>query len=62
MGEYMKKYFIALDEMALEEIEIWRLLCRYSNYDTDVAGYTVNQLVVGADKRLKLTTQKLGLY
>ena len=55
----MKKYFIALDEMTLEEIEIWRLLCRYSNYDTDVAGYTVNQLVVGADKRLNLTTQKV---
>ena len=55
----MKKYFIALDEMTLDEIEIWRLLCRYSNYDTDVAGYTVNQLVVGADKRLNLTTQKV---
>ena len=45
--------------MTLDEIEIWRLLCRYSNYDTDVAGYTVNQLVVGADKRLNLTTQKV---
>ena len=55
----MKKYFIALDEMTLDEIEIWKLLCRYSNYDTDVAGYTVNQLVVGADKRLNLTTQKV---
>ena len=55
----MKKYFIALDEMTLDEIEIWRLLCRYSNYDTDVAGYTVSQLVVGADKRLNLTTQKV---
>ena len=55
----MKKYFIALDEMTLDEIEIWRLLCRYSNYDTDVAGYTVNQLVIGADKRLNLTTQKV---
>ena len=55
----MKKYFIALDEMTLEEIEIWRLLCIYSNYDTDVAGYTVNKLVVGSDKRLNLTTQKV---
>ena len=55
----MKKYFIALDEMTLDEIEIWRLLCRYSNYDTDVAGYTVNQLVVNSDKRLNLTTQKV---
>lgn len=55
----MKKYFIALDEMKLEEIDIWRLLCRYSNYDTDIAGYTINQLVVNSDKRLNLTTQKV---
>jgi uncharacterized phage protein (TIGR02220 family) len=55
----VKKYFIALDEMTLEEIDIWRLLCRYSNYDTDVAGYTINQLVVNSDKRLNLTTQKV---
>ena len=55
----MKKYFIALDEMTLEEIDVWRLLCRYSNYDTDVAGYTINQLVVNSDKRLNLTTQKV---
>ena len=55
----MKKYFIALDEMTLEEIDIWRLLCRYSNYDTDIAGYTINQLVVNSDKRLNLTTQKV---
>ena len=55
----MKKYFFALDEMTLEEIDIWRLLCRYSNYDTDVAGYTINQLVVNSDKRLNLTTQKV---
>ena len=55
----MKKYFIALDEMTLEEIDIWRLLSRYSNYDTDVAGYTINQLVVNSDKRLNLTTQKV---
>lgn len=55
----MKKYFIALDEMTLEEIDIWRLLCRYSNYDTDVVGYTINQLVVNSDKRLNLTTQKV---
>ena len=31
----MKKYFIALDEMTLEEIEIIRLLTRYSNYETN---------------------------
>ena len=55
----MKKYFIALDEMTLEEIDIWRLLCRYSSYDTDIAGYTVNQLVINSDKRLNLTTQKV---
>ena len=55
----MKKYFIALDEMSLEEIDIWRLLCRYSSYDTDIAGYTVNQLVINSDKRLNLTTQKV---
>lgn len=55
----MKKYFIALDEMTLDEIEILRLLCRYSNYDTDIAGYTVNQLVVNSDERLNLTTKKV---
>ena len=55
----MEKYFIGLDVMTLDELEIWRLLCRYSNYDTDVAGYTINQLVVNSDKRLNLTTQKV---
>ena len=55
----MRKYFIALDEMTLEEIDIWRLLCRHSSYDTDISGYTINQLVVNSDKRLNLTTQKV---
>ena len=55
----MEKYFIALDKMSIDEIEIIRLLSRYSNYDTNVTGYTVNQLVVNADKRLNLTTQKV---
>ena len=55
----MEKYFIALDKMSIDEIEIIRLLSRYSNYDTNVAGYTVNQLVVNAAKRLNLTTQKV---
>ena len=55
----MKKYFIALDEMTLEEVDIWRLLCRHSNYDTDITGYTVSQLVANSDKRLNLTTQKV---
>ena len=43
---YPEELVIVYDEMTLEEIDIWRLLCRYSNYDTDVAGYTINQLVV----------------
>ena len=55
----MEKYFIALDKMSIDEIEIIRLLSRYSNYETNVTGYTVNQLVVNADKRLNLTTQKV---
>ena len=55
----MEKYFIGLDIMTLDELEIWRLLCRYSDYQTNIAGYTINQLVVGADKRLNLTTQKV---
>ena len=55
----MEKYFIGLDVMTLDELEIWRLLCRYSDYQTNIAGYTINQLVVGTDKRLNLTTQKV---
>lgn len=55
----MEKYFIGLDVMTLDELEIWRLLCRYSDYQTNITGYTVNQLVIGADKRLNLTTQKV---
>lgn len=55
----MEKYFIALDKMSIDEIEIIRLLSRYSNYETNITGYTVNQLVVNADKRLNLTTQKV---
>lgn len=55
----MEKYFIALDKMSIDEIEIIRLLSRYSNYETNITGYTVNQLVINADKRLNLTTQKV---
>ena len=55
----MGKYFIGLDVMTLDELEIWRLLCRHSDYQTNIAGYTINQLVTGADKRLNLTTQKV---
>ena len=55
-----KKYFIGLDNMSLDELEIWRLLCRYSDYRTDIAGYTVNQLLINSDKRLNLTARKIG--
>lgn len=55
----MEKYFIGLDKMSIDEIEIIRLLNRHSNYETNVAGYTINQLVVNSDKRLGLTTQKV---
>ena len=54
-----EKYFIALDTMIIDELEIWRLLYRYSDYETGITGYTINQLVIGADKRLNLTTQKV---
>ena len=53
------RYFIGIDKMTLEELEIWRLLCRYSDFETCIAGYTINQLVINSDNRLKLTTQKV---
>ena len=53
------RYFIGLDKMTLEELEIWRLLCRHSDFETCETGYTVNQLVIQSDSRLKLTTQKV---
>ena len=34
----MEKYFIALDKMSIDEIEIIRLLSRYSNYETNITG------------------------
>ena len=55
----MEQYFITLQTFTLEEYEVWRQLNKYCNYDTNIAGYTVNQLVVNADKRLNLTTQKV---
>lgn len=55
----MEQYFITLQTFTLEEYEVWRQLNKYCNYDTNIAGYTVNQLVVGSDKRLELTTQKI---
>ena len=55
----MEQYFITLQSFTLEEYEIWKQLNKYCNYDTNIAGYTVNQLVVNSDKRLNLTTQKV---
>ena len=55
----MEQYFITLQTFTLEEYEVWRQLNKYCNFETRVSGYTVNQLVVNADKRLNLTTQKV---
>ena len=55
----MEQYFITLQSFTLEEYEIWKQLNKYCSYDTNIAGYTVNQLVVNSDKRLNLTTQKV---
>ena len=54
----MENYFITLQAFTLEEYEIWKQLNKHCNYETNVTGYTVNQLVVNSDKRLNLTTQK----
>jgi uncharacterized phage protein (TIGR02220 family) len=55
----MEQYFLTLQSFTLEEYEIWKQLNKYCNYDTNIAGYTVNQLVVNSDKRLNLTTKKV---
>ena len=55
----MEQYFLTLQSFTLEEYEIWKQLNKYCNYDTNISGYTVNQLVVNSDKRLNLTTQKV---
>ena len=55
----MEQYFITLQSFTLEEYEVWRQLNKHCNYDTNIAGYTVNQLVVNSDKRLNLTTKKV---
>ena len=55
----MEQYFITLQTFTLEEYEVWRQLNKYCNFETGVSGYTVNQLVVNADKRLNLTTQRV---
>ena len=46
----MEQYFITLQTFTLEEYEVWRQLNKYCSYDTNIAGYTVNQLVVGLIK------------
>ena len=55
----MEQYFITLQSFTLEEYEVWRQLNKHCNYDTNIAGYTINQLVVNSDKRLNLTTKKV---
>ena len=58
----MKRYgFVIIDEkdMTLDEREVLVLLYRHMDFDTNIAGYTVNQLVVNSDKRLNQTTQKV---
>ena len=58
----MKRYgLIPIDQkdMNIYEREILILLYRYSNFNTNIAGYTVGQLVASSDKVLGLTTQKV---
>ena len=58
----MKRYgLIPIDQkdMNIYEREILILLYRYSNFNTNIAGYTVGQLVAISDKVLGLTTQKV---
>ena len=54
--ENENKYFFTLHKFSYQEYEVWRQLCKFENYDTGITGYTVNQLVIGADKEAKLTT------
>ena len=58
----MKRYgLIPIDQkdMNIYEREILILLYRYSNFNTNITGYTVSQLVASSDKVLGLTTQKV---
>ena len=58
----MKRYgLIPIDQkdMNIYEREILILLYRCSNFNTNIAGYTVGQLVASSDKVLGLTTQKV---
>ena len=57
--ENENKYFFTLHKFSYQEYEVWRQLCKFENYNTGITGYTVNQLVIGADKEAKLTTQKV---
>ena len=56
----MEQYFITLHSFTNEEYEIWKQLNKRCNYNTNIVGYTVNQLVVNSDKRLNLTARKIG--
>ena len=58
----MKRYGliqIKKKDMNIYEREILILLYRYSNFNTNITGYTVGQLVASSDKVLGLTTQKV---
>lgn len=57
--ENENKYFFTLHKFNYQEYEVWRQLCKFENYNTGITGYTVNQLVIGANKEAKLTTQKV---
>ena len=46
-------------DINIYEREILILLYRYSNFNTNISGYTVGQLVASSDKVLGLTTQKV---
>ena len=56
----MEQYFITLHSFTNEEYEVWKQLNKRCNYDTNIVGYTVNQLVYNSDKRLSLTARKVG--
>ena len=58
----MKRYgLIPIDQkdMNIYEREILILLYRYSNFNTNITGYTVGQLVASSDKVLGITTKKV---
>jgi uncharacterized protein len=54
-----EKYFITLHDFSYQEYEVWRLLNKYCNYETNITGYTVNQIVINSNKEANLTTQKV---